>query len=111
MDHEARQLSDGAGETFAAWHVEDRSENEILMRDFGGRTRSWLMIAPMNTRSSTRTRLYFGSAVVPIRNPKTGNLSLGFNYHALLGFHRVYSVLLLYSAKLRLRRNQMRDEG
>ncbi len=109
-DHEARQLSDGTNETFAAWYVEGRTENEILMRDFEGRTRSWLMVAPMNTRRGARTRLYFGSAVVPVPNPKTGKLSLGFKYHARLRFHRVYSVLLLYSAKLRIRRNEPRDE-
>ncbi len=43
-DAQARQLSDGEIEQFAAWHVEGRNENEILMCDFGGRTRSWLMV-------------------------------------------------------------------
>ena len=101
-DAQARQLADGASERFAAWHVEDRSENEILMRDFRGRTRSWLMMAPVSTVSGAGTRLYFGSAVVPIRNAKTGELSLGFGVQALLGFHKVYSVLLLHSAKSRI---------
>jgi hypothetical protein len=47
--------------------------------------------------------LYFGSAVIPVKNNKTGRLSLGLGFHALLGFHKVYSVILLYSAKLRLK--------
>jgi hypothetical protein len=96
-DTQARQLADGIIEKFAAWRVESRTKNEILMCDFRGRTRSWFMIAPVN--GSTQTRLYFGSAIVPIRNSKTGKLSLGFIFQALLGFHRVYSVLLLYFAK------------
>lgn len=102
-DAQARQLADGETEKFAAWRVESRSENEILMCDFQERTRSWLMLVPVTTVNGARTRLYFGSAVVPIRNSKTGELSLGFGYQALLGFHRVYSVFLLYSAKSRIK--------
>jgi len=104
-DDQAGQLADGGIEKFAAWNVESRRENEILMCDFLGRTRSWLMIVPMNTTSSARTRLYFGSAVVPIQNLRTAQLSLGFGYKSLLGFHKVYSRLLLYSAKSRIRRH------
>jgi hypothetical protein len=98
-DTQARQLANGEIEKFAAWRVENRSENEILMCDYLGRTRSWLMVAPVNTAHGDRTRLYFGSAVVPTRNPKTGKRSLEFGFRALLGFHKVYSVLLLFSAK------------
>jgi len=101
-DAQVRQLAEGASERFAAWHVEDRNENEILMCDFLGRTRSWLMVVPANTVNDLRTRLYFGSAVVPIQSPKTGKLSLGFGFQALLRFHKIYSVLLLCAAKSRL---------
>jgi hypothetical protein len=100
-DMDVRQLAEGNAKTFAAWTVENRSENQLLMCDFLGRTRSWLMIVPVD---DSRTRLYFGSAVVPIRNSKTGKPSLGFNFQALLGFHKIYSRLLLYSAKLRIKR-------
>ena len=106
MDAQARQLANGEIESFAAWHVEDRNENELMMCDFPGRTRSWLMIVPVDTASDTRTRLYFGSAVVPIRNSKTGEPSLGLIFQALLEFHKVYSSLLLYSAKLRIKSQQ-----
>lgn len=109
-DAQARQLADGRIEKFAAWDVENRAENEILMCDFQGRTRSWLMVAPAGTVSGTRTRLYFGSAVVPIRNSKAGEPSLGFGFQVLLGFHKVYSVLLLYSAKSRIKGQYLRDE-
>ncbi len=109
-DTQARQLAEGDIEKFAAWYVEDRSENEILMCDFQGRTRSWLMVIPVSTVSGARTRLYFGSAVVPIRNSKTGESSLGFGFQALLGFHKTYSVLLLYSAKSRIKGQYSRAE-
>src|SRR5688500_7969101 len=43
-DIQARQLADGSRNEFAAWKVENRKENEILMCDFRGHTRSWLMV-------------------------------------------------------------------
>lgn len=95
-DDQARQLADGARDTFAAWSVESRSENEILMCDFVGLTRSWLKVAAM---SKDHTRLFFGSAVVPVKDTRTGKSSIGFGYRALLGFHQIYSALLLYSAR------------
>ena len=110
-DAQARQLAEGASERFAAWHVENRNENEILMCDFRGRTRSWLMVVPVSTVSAARTRLYFGSAVVPIRNSKTSEPSLEFRFQAVLGFHKVYSVLLLYSAKSRITGQHSRNKN
>ncbi|MBI2332593.1 MAG: hypothetical protein HYU84_10625 [Chloroflexi bacterium] len=100
-DMQARELADGVRDQFAAWTVEDRSEDQILMCDFAGSTRSWLMAVPAGDDG---TRLYFGSAVVPHRMSKDGKPSLGFFFQALLGFHKVYSILLLYSAKSGLMR-------
>jgi len=108
-DVQARQLADGDIEKFAAWRVESRGENELLMCDFSGRTRSWLMGTPMNTNNGARTRLYFGSVVVPVRNSKTGKLSLGFGVQVLLEFHKIYSVLLLNSAKSDIKRKALID--
>ena len=99
-DDQTRQLADSKINKFAAWHVENRSENEMLMCDFLGRTQSWFKVTPV---SETRTQLYFGSAISSSQNPKTGKLSLGFGYKALLGFHQIYSMLLLYSARSSLR--------
>ena len=93
-DLDARRLADGSTDKFAAWTAENRKENEILMCDFLSRTRSWLML----NANGTQTQLYFGSAVVP----KTGAASLDFGFRALLEFHKIYSVLLLWSAKLRI---------
>ncbi|HZJ24444.1 MAG TPA: hypothetical protein VFD54_14090, partial [Anaerolineales bacterium] len=102
-DVQARQLADGKINKFAAWHVEDRSKNELLMCDFLGRTRSWFKIIPV---CQTRTQLFFGSAISSSQNPKSGKLSLGFGFRMLLGFHQIYSMLLLHSARLRIREQQ-----
>lgn len=96
-DLQARGVADGKISEFAAWTVEARRENELLMCDFLSRTRSWFMTVP---ERGSRTRLFFGSAVLP----KPGHASLEFGFRAMLGFHQVYSALLLYSAKRKLER-------
>jgi len=103
-DAQAKELASGVLGTFAAWQVEARSANQLLMRDFSGRTRSWLMVAPAVSGGSACTRLYFGSAVVPILDKPSGQATLGFTFKALLGFHKVYSRALLYAARSRLAR-------
>jgi len=101
---QAKELANGIRNEFAAWTVESRSENELLMCDMIGRTCSWFMVDHSGVEGNARTQLYFGSAVVPRKDPRTGKTSLGFVYHSLLGFHKIYSVLLLYSAKMKLDR-------
>jgi hypothetical protein len=96
------ELAIGISDSFAASTMEARTENQILMCDFISRTRSWLMIVPAEDGKSTP--LYFGSVVVPDVNRKTGNVGLEFFSIALLGFHKVYSVLLLRSANTKLMR-------
>lgn len=107
-NNQARQLADGSTGKFAAWQVEKRSKREILLCDFLGRTRSWLMVIPLEADSDSGTQLYFGSAVVPKRKKS----SLEFRIRALSGFHQIYSVLLLYSARSSLmRRNHEKQKG
>jgi hypothetical protein len=48
------------------------------------------------------TRLYFGSAVVSTAGRTTAHSRIGFKFSALLGFHKLYSRLLLGSARARL---------
>jgi hypothetical protein len=98
----AKQLAAGTIEHFAAWRVEQRSENQLLLCDFMGRTRSWLMVAPVITESGTGTRLYFGSAVVATGKSRNDRPTMGFVFRALLGFHKLYSQVLLHAAKSRL---------
>ncbi len=101
-DADARLLAQGESTKFAAWTVEGRTGDQILLCDFLGRTRSWLMCVD----HPAGARLYFGSAIVPRSVSATGRVSLGFGFHLLLGFHRLYSRALLSSAASRLRRLQ-----
>jgi hypothetical protein len=103
-DAQAGRLARGELSSFAAWSVEGRAADQLLLSDFTGRTKSWLMVAAPENPDSIGTRLYFGSAVVPARNAKTGRKGLGLTFGALLGFHRLYSRVLLRAAGLRLSR-------
>lgn len=96
-DLEVRRLARGESDAFAAWNVEARMPDQLLLCDFQRRTRSWLMVAP----AGSGTFLYFGSAVTPAR-ARSGEQSLGFAFHALLVFHKLYSRVLLASACSRL---------
>ena len=82
---DAGKLARGEIDKFAAWYVEERTEHQLLMSDYRDHTRSWFMVTP--------GRLYFGSAVIP-KDRKS--------YKLLLGFHRLYSRMLLAAAKSRL---------
>jgi len=99
-------LVEGKTDTFSAWSVENRCENQLLLCDYQKRTRSWLMIKHVDSENGIQTRLYFGSAVVPRKNIKTGRSSFGLGFHALYWFHKMYSVVLLLSAKSRLKRGK-----
>jgi hypothetical protein len=102
-DAQARELGNGTREDFAAWTVEARAEQQLLLRDFLGRTRSWLMIAPVEASGMDSCWLYFGSAVVPAGTVGAAQPSLGTGFTALLGAHRLYSRALLGAARRRLR--------
>ena len=102
-DLQARQLAAGELNEFAAWTVEARTEDQLLLRAIDGRTRSWLMVSTTDVPSGTR--LYFGSALLPGRktgNASTGKPTMGFTFKALLSFHNFYSRALLSAAARRL---------
>ena len=96
-DTDALRLVQNHGERFAAWTLEDRTEDQLLMCDFRSRTRSWFMVR----RHEGTATLYFGSAVTAADDagPHSGN-------RILLGLHRSYSRLLLRGAVRRLSRHQ-----
>ncbi len=98
---DVRELATGNASDFAAWHVEARTPSELLLRDQTGRTRSWLM----SLAAPDATRLFFGSAVLPRVHPDTGTKSMGPLFKPLLGFHALYSRLLLSSARSHLERS------
>lgn len=93
-DADAARLAAGEAANFAAWRVEARADDQLLLCDFTGRTRSWLMASPLPDGAGTR--LYFGSAVVARAGAGPGRMGLPFD--ALLRFHRLYSRLLLRAA-------------
>ncbi len=103
-DADARAVARGERAAFAAWTVEARDPHQLLMCDMLGRTRSWFMVAPGAVAGTPGTRLYFGSAVVPVRDPRSGELRMGGIFRALLGFHRLYSRVLLSAARSRVLR-------
>jgi hypothetical protein len=100
-DKEAHELAEGNRDNFAAWNLEARAGDQLLLTDFQGRTRSWLMSVVDTSKNSTC--LYFGSAVVPIVDRKTGESRMGPLFSGLLGFHRLYSRALLRLAISRLK--------
>jgi hypothetical protein len=102
-DGDARQLAAGRAQVFSAWRVEAQSDSELLLADVTGRTRSWLMATPAMDNSGT-TLLHFGSAVVARAGRDGKRPHLGRAFRALLGFHRVYSQLLLSAACKRVGR-------
>jgi hypothetical protein len=104
-DADAKQLAVGKATRFSAWRVEGQSPSELLLADFTGRTRSWLMAVPVEVPGQPPgTRLYFGSAVLP--GPARGGQEprMGWLFKALLGFHRLYSRMLLGAASRLLAR-------
>ena len=128
-DADARALVEGASATFAIWYVGRRTADQLLMCDRYERTRSWFRVT---SQVGDRTLLQFGSAVAGAapaddtapadgaapaddaapavaaapgggRHPRRR----GAAFRLLLGFHVVYSQLLLSAAKrkiLRVRR-------
>ncbi len=104
IDRDAHDLAHGQVSRFAAWEVESRASDQVILA--AGRTRSWLMVDSIESGDSPSCRLYFGSAVVP-----AGSGKLGWHFKALLGFHKLYSRILLGSAVRRLNRRQAAPSG
>jgi len=103
-DSDVAELAAGTRDVFAAWDVEARARDQLLLRDFTGRTRSWLMVQDAGSPGAPQTRLLFGSAVTAIIDKATGERSLGRRFSALLGFHKLYSRVLLSAARRRVLR-------
>ena len=99
---DAKQLAAGDAVAFSVWRVEGQSASELLLADFTGQIRSWLMATSATGSSGTLFR--FGSAVVPRQSRGVHKPGLGWGFHALLGFHRLYSRLLLAAASKRVGR-------
>ena len=99
-DVQARQLAAGELNEFAAWRVEALADDPLLLCTIDGRTRSWLMLSAAQAPGGTR--LYFGSAVVPVRNASTGKSAIDIAFKTVLGFHKRNSRAQLSAAGCRL---------
>jgi hypothetical protein len=89
-DDDARRLAQGQLTRFSAWNIESRQASQALLA--AGRTRSWFMVSQRSTPPGT-TALIFGSAVLQRKHG-----GMGWAFHALSGFHKLYSHVLLASA-------------
>jgi hypothetical protein len=93
-DADAYALARGTRNTFAIWYVGARTPTELLMCDRYERTRSWFRVGPDGDGG---TELCFGSAVAG-RRRANGSFVMSPLSRALLGFHELYSQLLLQAA-------------
>lgn len=104
-DAGAALVAEGEASRFAAWHVEARAEDQLLMCDFTGRTRSWFKVAASRNGSTT---LYFGSAVTAVKTGKAGRKSMGLAFQVMMPVHILYSKGLLLAAKRKIARSSQR---
>lgn len=98
-DKKARELASGLRGDFAAWTVEDRNDNQILLCDFMKKTRSWLMVE--FSEAEEQSKLYFGSAVI-FKKSETDEAKPPVGFSLLSRFHVWYSKALLNAAYRRL---------
>ena len=99
-DEEAGQIARGETQAFAAWKTLERTDDQLLLMDFRGQTCSWFKVEP----ESGSSRLYFGSAVMRSQATPAGR-KMPRGYRLLMGFHRLYSRVLLAAARSGLRRS------
>ena len=102
-DAQALLLAEAKLDSFSAWQVESRAEEQLLLCDISGRTRSWLMVMPQTSDQAVKTSLYFGSAVTAIPGLTPGSVFRWLGFFLLIRMHKVYSVLLLLAASNKLK--------
>lgn len=105
-DSDVQSVADGSGTSFAVWRVGERTATQLLMCDRYEKTRSWFQVVPMECGDATVLR--FGSAISSSRNRETKILSTGRWFRWLMGFHVLYSRVLLSAARHRLMKRRRR---
>jgi hypothetical protein len=105
-DAQARAVADGSSQEFALWRVGERTETQLLMCDRYEKTRSWFRVVPAG---DGKTVLQFGSAVAARRDRQTGAVSMSRGFRWLVGFHVLYSKVLLGAARNQLIRGMVRN--
>ena len=101
-EEDVAALASGEASSFATWETEKRNQTQISLAVHNSPIRTWLKVEPKPETSTTQ--LYFGSAVLPTLKDHSGRPKLGVFICALMGFHMLYSRILLWSAKRRLMR-------
>ncbi len=101
-DDEVQSLADGSTTSFAVWNVGTRTATQLLLCDRYEKTRSWLQVVP----ADGHTELRFGSAVATRPHRDTGAQSISWGFRWLMGFHVLYSRILLGAAARQLRRHR-----
>jgi hypothetical protein len=102
-DAEARAVARGERDRFAAWFLEARAPDQLLMHDYQDKTRSWFKVESLRREPPT-TRLYFGTGIKPVTD-ENGTKRLGVFFKLLMGFHLLYARALLSAARSRLERS------
>jgi len=90
-----QRLAENRADRMAAWHVEKRSERELLLAVGDGPIRTWLRIEPAGQGA---VRMYFGSAMLPIATDTQGRPRQGRMARLALPLHKIYSRVLLGAA-------------
>jgi len=101
-DAEAGLVAQDEASRFAAWHVEARADDQLLMCDVTVRTRSWFKVA---SNQDGDTTLYFGSGVTAVKTGKAGRKSMGLVFQVMMPVHILYSRALLAAAKRKIARS------
>lgn len=101
IDADARAVATGSAKTFAAWYVGERTADQLLMCDRYESTRSWFRVVPLNDGG---TLLQFGSGIAARASKNGGGMTISRGFRFLVGFHVVYSRLLLWQASRRVLR-------
>ena len=94
INWEITPVAEGTADAYAAWTVEGRGSEQILLCDLGGHTRSYLAL---EEAAGGGTRLLFGSAVVP-----QAGRELPWVVRAIVPLHQFYARSLLRAARARL---------
>lgn len=98
-------LARGHRSRFAAWRLEGKTADELMLRFERPSGRTWLHVADVPDQSG-QARLFFGSALLPGARDNDKRPTIGWSLHAFLPFHRLYARMLLRAAAADWRRGK-----
>lgn len=103
IDADAKAVAIGTAKTFAARHVGERTNDQLLMCDRYEAARWWFRVAPLDDGG---TLLQFGSGVAVRAKANDEGLTISGGFRFLVWFHVLYSRLLLWQASRRVTRKR-----